>query len=104
MQTKIFKSSTKNNAWMLVVNSIEKVGYDVYPTTEKCDRAIILGGKNENPTVFDCERILFYHKSEWAGLWEFFEPIITEYYDKMVDVTKLNLRETVTKIIKQCSQ
>jgi hypothetical protein len=89
---------------MRVINSLESIGCDVYPTTEKCDRAIILGGKHENPTVFDCERILIYHEQEWSGLWEFFEPIITEYYDKMIDVAKLSLQETVKKIIKQCSQ
>lgn len=99
MQAKIFKAVEENNPWLPIIDSLEENGYDVYPTTEQTDKAIILSGKFENPTVFSCKKVLIYHRKEWIHVWEFFEPIVEEYYDEMIDVTELSLRKTVETII-----
>jgi len=103
LQIKIFKSSVKENPWMRMINVLEQAGHDVYPTAEDCDRAVILGGRHENPTVFNCERVLVYNEVEWKGRWGFFRPVLEEYYDKMIDVTRMSFLKTAQKIIEQCA-
>lgn len=89
---------------MPVINLLEQMGYDIYPHPRKCERAIILCGKYENPTVLDGYKVLFYHKNEWVGQWDFFQPILEEYYDEMIDATELSLQQTAETIINETNK
>ena len=86
-----------------MINFLELKGYEVYPTVEKCGRAIILGGRHENPTSFNCEKVLIHVGIEWDSRWDFFKPILEEYYDKMIDITGMSLPKAAQTIIEQCN-
>ena len=103
MQTRIFKSIEQNDPWIPVISELMKRGHEVWTYKRKCEKAVVLGGKLENPTIFDGKKVLVFHEKQWVGNWKFFEPILTEYYDEMVNVTEMSLPETIEAIIGQCS-
>jgi hypothetical protein len=91
-----------NGSWMKVVNALGEVGLKVHLEPVKANRYIVLGGRFENPLAFKGHRTLVYHETEWkpAGYgWEhLFEPLLKEYYDEMVNCTKLSIGEIVAEV------
>lgn len=98
LQKTVFKSQRGIDSWLPLIKYIEKNGHKVFDHPEECDISVVLSGKFENPNCFYGERILLFHNDEWKGFHCFFYKILTRYYDKIIDVTKYNLGDTLAVI------
>jgi hypothetical protein len=104
---KIIKAATPDiKDWKSVINGLMNKGFEVSFFPEKTDLSIVLGGRFENPMVFEGERVLFFNPSQWppsannAGF-KFFQPVIKEYYDEMIEVSESNAVDVITKYVRR---
>ena len=95
MDTKFFKSKYGKNEltkeWDAVIKSL---GVNVYDVIVPCERAVVLGGFWENPSVFaDIETFVFYikksDKSFRAHNHNLCVDILRLYYGEMFDITNM---------------
>ena len=83
------------NAWKLVVNELNKRGFEVHTKYKPCDVAIVISGLFTNPSLFK-KSYLFFAKTEWKDLWDsVYGPILSKYYMVMFDMSALNLEQVV---------
>jgi len=75
---------------------LNNLGYEVYDQIKQHDKAIVLGGYLENPNVFS-NPIVFYIMTH-KHVHEFMIQILKEYYDTMIDLTGLSIKESVELI------
>ena len=87
--------------WKPIVDELENRGYRVNRDYVDADVAIVLGGRYNNPILWD-KRVLFYNHTHWGNLWHgVFHDVVREYYNKLIDATNGNLEGIVGKIIEE---
>jgi hypothetical protein len=104
---RIIKAATPDtNDWKGIISGLEDADIKVSHEAGEADCSIVLGGRFENPAVLDGEKILFYIPSYWppsannAGF-KFFQPVIKEYYDEMIEVSESNAVDIITKYVRR---
>jgi len=74
----------------------------VYDKAMPCDTMIGIGGKFLNPMLAK-RKVLITDTNLWGGTWSIFKDVISEYYDKIIDVKNLpidRIRELITETYK----
>ena len=94
---KIFKINRGYSKWLKTINLL---GMPVCIEPEDAEISIVLDGRYENPLAVTGKKVLVYDKDLWGHRWELFEPVLSEYYDKMVDVTRMSSRQKADIILK----
>lgn len=91
------------NRYMPLFQALLNQGRRVYSEPVPADISIVMDGKIENPLCLQGEKILIAWPEIWVGGkkgWEgFYKPILEEYYDVIVDMTGLNIKEAVKEIL-----
>ncbi len=103
MLVKIFKSDLEGekDPWFPILAKLAGRGVEVNFEPVKCDLAIFIGGKRENPLGVQAKKkILVYSNGEWVpnGMFSIMEPVLEEYYDEMHDVCEMNFMQIVNYI------
>lgn len=92
---KIFKINRGYSKWLKTINRIGKV----CTKPETADVSIVLDGRYENPLAVTGKKVLVYDKDMWGHRWELFEPVLSEYYNRMVDVTRMSSKQKADIIL-----
>lgn len=100
MQVKIFKALVVDDPWTELCRYLVK-DFHICEEAEPADCSIVLGGKRENPLALSGKKILFYNIEEWESLWDFYEPILIEYYDELVNISGRTFNQ-VKKTLRNC--
>jgi hypothetical protein len=92
-------TTPNERAWKPIIDELESRGYRVNIEYVDADVAIVLGGRYNNPILWN-KKILFYNHTHWGNLWHgMYEDVVRKYYDRMVDATSGTLEGIVDTII-----
>jgi len=96
--------SKENPHWQKVYELCGEKDIEINTEPKECDISVVFGGTLVNPIPLKGKKVLALKKDEWRMVkWDMiYAAILEEYYDHFIDTTRLNPKDTLQLIQKEC--